>query len=319
MCKQLLLLAAMLAVYACSNPFSSNDRPEPGTIIFAANLNGEMTQIYAMQEDGSNIMQLTHSDFVNYAPRWSHDGRFIIYNSEDRGGNLHFQPVVMADKYGDNERVLLEHGYGPLFSPSNNTIAFSLDWLLPGFGGPTDIAFYDLKHDTGWLFDEDTTFFEDVEDWSPDGRFLLSARVRTGAGPLQNIFLIDLRDSSRTQLTNDNNSRDGRFSPDGSQIVYTVIGYHQQNKFISRLYVMDRNGANKREVLQNERNVFFAAWSSNGSMLIYSGEDDELSPNGKTKYNFYSVNLDGSDEKRLTDFGDAVEIQGLDCSRMISP
>ncbi|MBC6963090.1 MAG: hypothetical protein DWB48_10310, partial [Nitrosomonas sp.] len=56
----------LLVLLGCSkNPFAP--RSEIGPIIFASNRDG-IRQIYAINEDGSNITRITRSDFNNYSP-----------------------------------------------------------------------------------------------------------------------------------------------------------------------------------------------------------------------------------------------------------
>jgi len=65
--------------------FNSVNSPEwslQDRIVFAANLPGALnTDIYVMDSDGTNIINLTDSsDFFENDPGWSHDGQRIVYN-----------------------------------------------------------------------------------------------------------------------------------------------------------------------------------------------------------------------------------------------
>lgn len=315
MYKEISLLVMTFAFYACGNPFASDNNKEIGPIIFTSNKSGQQ-QIYAMQEDGSNIVRLTDSNFRNFNPRWSRDGNQIVFNSK-RSANIHFRAIVMADANGDNERMLLEHGLWPVFSPTDDTIAYSFDTVLPGFGGNYDIALHDLRTGATGLFKEDTSFSEIVTDWSPDGQYLLvenwkGTRISAPTRLVVNIDSINLVDTSRTQLTESppqlNNS--GRFSPDGQSIVY--VSKDSSGTAIRNIYIMNRDGSGKRNVTNSDTlSALNPLWSPDGSKILFinwEGQDQS----GVRKYNIYSINIDGTGKTQLTQESDQVEASGLD-------
>ena len=188
---------------------------EIGPIIFTTK-SVDYTQIYAINEDGSGLIKLTRSPFRNFWPRWSRDGERIVFNSRDRTPDHHFYSVVIADRHGRKERVVLEHGFQPVFSPNGDKIAFGFDWSFPGGGGDYDIVIYNLKEESGnFIFrDPDTSDF--VSDWSPDGRFLLVNSYDNEDYDPRYIYLLDLIDSTRTRLTKSDWSLQARFSPGGN-------------------------------------------------------------------------------------------------------
>ena len=93
--------------------------PDGKRIAFIAGKNpGDDAQIYVMDVDGRNRMQLTH-DFVHKRlPSWSHDGRRIAYVGDD--------VIWVVDSDGENPRQLTEHvrEEHPTWSPDSGSIAF---------------------------------------------------------------------------------------------------------------------------------------------------------------------------------------------------
>ncbi len=299
------IISAALILCGCSdNPVSPDS--EIGPIIFASNRDGKR-QIYAMNEDGSNITRITRSDFDNYNPRWSKDGKSIVFNSK-RSANIHFEAIVMAGANGDNERVLLERGHWPVFSPTGDKIAFSFDTLLPGFGTSYDIVFYDLEKGDAAMFKEDSSSNDIINDWSPNGKYLLATRRITKlnnekAEVDHQIYLIDVETGIERQLASGRFCNWGRFSPDGLSIVFACSDSSTGGRDI---FTMNLDGSNKKNLTTSPaKHEFSATWSPDGSRIAYLIGDE-----GFSRYLMFIMNSDGTDKKRLMD--DEFEISSLD-------
>lgn len=308
------IILGLLVNFGCTNnPLGPQNKNRP--ILFVS-VQGAKMQIYSMNEDGSNITKLSQSSFNNYNPRWSKDGQTIVFNSSGRSSNIHYQAIVKADANGIHEHVLLEHGLSPVFSPEGDEIVFSYDTLLPGFGSPLDIVLYDLEKDKATLFKEDTSFSDIIRDWSPDGRYLLvnSNKGTTNRKLVQNIYSIDLVDSSRTKLTEGPISYFGRFSPDGQSIVYVHKDTLKSTSFVNvrNVYIMNYDGSGKRNITNSDTlSALNPVWSPDGTKIIYINYEGS-NQRGNRKYNIYSINTDGTGIIQLTKENDQVEPTGLD-------
>jgi len=85
----LLLVLCTLTAYTSSN--------NCGKIAFISDRDGK-AQIYVMDADGSNVVNLTNDFFENWAPEWSPDGEKIAFQS-DRDGNWE---IYIMDVDGSN-------------------------------------------------------------------------------------------------------------------------------------------------------------------------------------------------------------------------
>ena len=83
-------------------------------------------EIYVMDTDGSNVVQLTHNTAFDTSPSWSPDGRRIVFVSDrDEATEIYLMDtdgsnVVQLTKNATYESV-------PSWSPDGRRIAFSSD------------------------------------------------------------------------------------------------------------------------------------------------------------------------------------------------
>jgi len=85
-------------------------------------------ELYVMNADGTDIVQLTHNDVFDSAPAFSPDGTKIAFESaRDSGDPLALDIYVMNADGTDVRRLTTDpaHDEGPIFSPDGTKIAFA--------------------------------------------------------------------------------------------------------------------------------------------------------------------------------------------------
>ncbi|MEO8393484.1 MAG: SH3 domain-containing protein [Chloroflexota bacterium] len=255
-----------------------------GQIIYAANPSGNY-DIYAMNEDGSNVRNLTNNRGDDQTEVWSPDGSQIAFQSK-RDGNLE---IYVMDANGSNPHNLSNNStddVNPNWSPDGKHIAFGSkrdgNWeiyVMDADGSnPQRLTSNDIWDATPlWTpdgmklvyasQDADTRFREyimntdgsDIErflpdqplaesanpSWSPDGKKLVLSAFDT---PAIHIFVMDADGSNVQQLTEGTQdvSTSPTWSPDGTQIVYVSLRGSQRN-----VYVMNSDGSNVRQLTKN--------------------------------------------------------------------
>ena len=94
-------------------------------IVFASDRDGD-DEIYTMDPDGLNVVQLTHNTTPDTFPSWSPDGSQIVYAAADASGNSEVF-VIGAD--GSDPRNLTRspasRDFVPSWSPDGSLIAFN--------------------------------------------------------------------------------------------------------------------------------------------------------------------------------------------------
>ena len=126
--------------------------------------------------------------------------------------------------------------------------------------------------------------------WSPDGRHLAFVSHRDGN---PNIYVMNLDGSGQTRLTSGTgNKAVPQWSPDGKRIAYVV-----DRNGASTLIIMNADGSNQIDIAPGN----WPTWSPDGKQIIFTRDDQW------PKQDIYVMNVDGSDQRALTQTGTASE------------
>ena len=295
----ILLLVVSLHALANANlvvhlPLLLKEAPirQSGQVVFASARYGDL-EIFRMDYDGSNVVQLTDNDSAELAPAWSPDGSRIAYASTQSG---QFEVHVM-DADGTNQVQLTHQGEcdNPQWSPDGTRIAFAgrleanlVVYSIPSAGGEVTvmtppevnayspywspdgsrIAYITYTADPIGVYavdldgSEPELLFGDgvIQSfaWSPDGR-LLALSMLSFPSETYNIFLLDLQTNFFSILTNtDSEHQEVDWFPLGNYLIFQ--GY-SDNQTYAEIYTMSWMGTELQNITNSPGGDYGADWT----------------------------------------------------------
>lgn len=268
-------------------------------ILFVSNRDGN-ADIYIMDPDGSNQMNLINNLSHDYDPEWSPDGNSIVFVSERDG---------TADIYTMNldgsDLSQLTYPVNPSDPGDGRNRDDMPDWSPNG----TKIVFFSLRDGNSkiWLMNADGSNQIKLDlpfgvhaypRWSPDGNEIVFTSTLAGEGHFD-IYKVNVSNPSNPiRLTNSPYTDiEPVWAPDGSKIAFTSNRYHNGEVFY--VYIMNSDGSNQRTISDTSlgTNQQQPSWSPDGTKIAYT------LGNSTPWVEIWSMNSsDGSNKTRLSYF-----------------
>jgi TolB protein len=222
-------------------------------LLFASDRTG-MSHLYRMQQDGSNIVDLTPSTDAHDGD-WSPAGSQIVFSGESGIS------VMNAD--GSAPVALGVLGNGPRWSPDGSKIAF-------GSGSGVQVMDADGSNVVALTAGRSP-------DWSPDGTRLVFERPEPCPFLICSpaLYLMASDGSGVLRLTDQGTC--AAWSPDGSKIAYRSL-------FVG-LFLINPDGTGKRQIADAGAGCP-VVWSPDGSAIAYAAS----APNGTSELTVIPAN-----------------------------
>lgn len=276
-CPFLLLLALIVTSDSTAQRF------EP-RIVFTSNRDGDW-DIYSMDVNGNNLVQLTDHPADDRNPACSPDGRRIAFTSE-RG--LTYDLYVM-DSDGDTVIRLTHDNFfesRASWSPDGTKIAFTSFCHIN-----CDIVTVDADGGNWTRLTKDE-MIDNTPSWSPDGRKIAFVSYRrVWAFDHKHIFVMNADGKGRRNLTGDTDLRfnsNPTWSPDGRKIAFESRQLLGGND----IYVITAEEKELKRLTKGGNN-WQPAYSPDGSKIAFvSGRNGD--------FNIFLMDTNGANAVKLT-------------------
>ena len=234
-----------------------------------------------MDQDGANVQYLTGSDAIVLAPRFSPDGRSIIYTGYESG----FPRVTLLDVATLQRRTLGDLGstmsFAPRFSPDGTRAVYSAE-----VAGNTDLYLLDLGTGANTRLTTAPSI-ETAPSFSPDGSRIVFESDRSGQ---PQIYVMSASGGEGQRIS----FGEGRYgtpvwSPRGDLIAFT-----KQNAGRFHIGVMRVDGSDERLLTASFLDEG-PTWSPNGRVIMFTRET--AGAGGQPA--LFSVDVSGRNLKRV--------------------
>ena len=292
--SMLFLLGHSISVWA--------EAPESEKVAFVSKRDGN-AEIYIMNPDGSEQINLTQHPAEDYDPAWSPDGRQILFSSDRTNGIF---DLYLMDTDGRNvQKVFKNNKYRkyPTWSPNGRHIIYAETnpgkaLLLFGarFAPTTELTLY-IATINGDSIEKLTDGFE--PSWSPDG-----SQITFVAGGLRHtpLGIFDLQTRRKKILLEKEEPWivSPAWSPQGNKIAFSKLdqaGFNAQGFLTFQkgtVYIANRDGTGLQQVT-GKLSAYGPTWSPQGNQLIYQASSGSLQ--------LYAIDVNGGNPMQLTHEG----------------
>ena len=295
--------------------------PNGSKVIYVRNFKDVMSDrnlsnLWIVNFDGSDSRPLTTGIQNDFSPRWSPDGKKVLYKSR-KDGNVQFYLRWLDTGAEAKLTNLIQSSGSPYWSPDGRYIVFSMfvasstkplvtlpskpegaKWNDPpkyidkmnyradgaGYLKEGYRQLFLLSTDGGTPRQLTTGDFNHggTVSWTPDNKNILFSANRHEDGEFDprnsEVYRLNVANGSITSLTNRQGPDNNPvISPDGTKIAYLGFDDRYQGYQVTRLYVMNADGSGKKLVSGGfDRDVGGIHWASDNKGVYFQYTDQGI-------------------------------------------
>ena len=295
--KNLFILWILILGLFCQRvPFVYAQAPKTAKIVFSANREGNR-DIYLMNPDGSQQVNITNHRADDVSPVWSPTGEHILFAS-DRGHKAWGTwDLYLMEPDGSNVRKVFDKSArrsGPTWSPDGKRIAYD-------YGELGNILLYIGTIDGK---NEERVAIGGTPNWSPDGTEIAFV-VKAGAKRWE-INIFNVRTQKQKVFFPPKAApswlRSPTWSPRGDKLAFSWQHRVPFDDFreTETIYTVNRDGTELRQIVDEAGpEVTSPVWSPQGDSLLYAQND------GKARWSLqiFKIVLGEEQPEQLTHIG----------------
>ena len=263
------LMALILGSLACS----SAGNP----IVFTSDIDGNR-ELFSLDPEQAELINLTKSAGSEYAPSLSPDGTHLAFLSGDDDHNI-LNVIALDGESGSATAISTFDGNhrDHRWAPSGERLAYLVQ---NGSNPSTHVA----KYDGSGSMELTTIVAHEVGGWSYDGS---SVVFTVRGGPAQGIYVRNPDGVNEVRLT-DQPDYSPCWSPNSHKIAF--ISERDGNP---EIYVMNSDATELKRITETSGTEFNIAWSPDGRKIAYSSDQDGTPE-------IYVVDIRDGEVQRLT-------------------
>jgi Tol biopolymer transport system component len=262
------VLLAALVLSACrgtaardraqAGPSAAGDAPWP--LVYDQVVDGNQ-DLYIIPAAGGVARRLTDDPAHDMLPRFTHDGRGVLFASDRGGGNWQIWEVPAEGGAARRVRANAATEYQVDESADGRWLAFLSNHdgpesllLMPRAGGPARLL---VRHGANTIMGN--------PDWSADGsRITFSSNWRVG----HQIYVVDVATGESRRISPlHRGGCEPRFSPDGRRVLYVDRGHLGETSLLTEI---DLGSGERRTIVDWPALNYDPAYSPDGSEIAFA-------------------------------------------------